>query len=307
MSTEPAHPGLPIDLRVEVEPIVPGEPHGPRLSPRRLLVAVLVVASVAGLAGWVALRPDGAGPTPSTTAPTSTSVDQRVDEALRIVGVEPEFATVLPGVWWGPVLPQPVEHAFGSTPAPFPAGEYLLHAACVGDGLVTFGWSTATTTGHLTVSCDADGADDTGRILMPDPGEIRLLVADLDDRAAGRTAFAVTVTDPRRIVAAAALDTSGGLIALSAAITRSEQQSVSVTAEVPGTYRLTVVCVGSGMLMAVLALGEAIREVLTCDADGARVELELVTTVPGALTATIENLTVLPGAALYLAVVERLA
>ena len=302
------------DIRVEISP--PGPEAAQESVSRRRRVRTAVVAGVLAIAvagGYAYLRPlDGTGAprtVPATLGPAVLDALNR--EALVALGLwlEPEVAEELPGVWSLPVVYAPVEHVFGADAGALPPGSYDFRAACSGQGTASLLWEAPTGViqrGHLTVPC-GDGSARGSTIVLTSAGEIHVAVHG-DDDSAGRAAFAIQLTDPRTVAARAALGPAGQTALFEATGDTSVSATHSFGDVGAGRYRLTLVCVGAATIEVALAIvGERADQELTCQPDGARIELEAGTTwLTAEVTVEVAQTTGLPGQAAYAFRVDRI-
>ncbi len=280
------------DLQVSIEPVGPGVPDEPPRRPPRLLaiLAVVALALVAGFA-WERREPDGRVPLLRHDDLLLTEADQLVDRALGELRLDPNLAARVPGLWWGLAGPQAMRHSFGGADAPLPAGTYEVRLACTGASGVTVRWEVAGATGRIVdTTCDAGYS--AGVFVLSWPGEVQLSV-----ESAAVVGFALVITDPRAVAARgvlgpaadAAFETSG---------TAGDWQSWAFGVQ-PGRYRLTLVCVGTGGVLASLGNdSDRRRDDLACTPEGTTLELDIETAVGTALEVSVQALRGNPGFAL---------
>jgi hypothetical protein len=282
-------PDFRADPRVTVEPVGTDvlEQSGPRR--HRVGTAVAVAVAVTALvAVWAIAGRGGAGqPQPAPTG-TAMDIDYR-DDAMRAVGVDPALSGQLPvAVWTAPHV-VPGLHVFGTGESPLPAGDYDLRAACFGPGFIGVDVRTATSLDSVPVSC-SDGTDAASMTFrLEEPGTVQVTVDRLDDDGAqaGPVAVAVALSDPRSVAARAALGPPDEDMLYGGVGTAGDWQSWSFEGEA-GAYRLTLVCVGGGGVLATLRTeSETDRLELACTPEGASLQLGVGTPWPGAIDVSV--------------------
>jgi hypothetical protein len=218
--------------------------------------------------GLVAL-PGPGGPTavgdPSIFGPTLSSEerDRLGVEALAALGYAPtesptrsDHEPIRPGILFGGVDADPSTFRFGSPAEPLPPGTYDLQAICRDKGHVTVDWRVpGGQYGALDVDCWRDAVPGTTFDL--DTGGVIDLTVTGDEWARDRAGFAVTLTDPRVIVARTVLGSTTAAHSAGSGTLGSSLANVYELAHEAGTYELTVACVGAGSVTVTLAAGTA--------------------------------------------------
>jgi hypothetical protein len=188
------------------------------------------------------------------------------------------------GLWAWDVYGDPAHHTFGAG-APWPAGTYDGLVTCAGRGSITVTWWTSDTPITLTVPCSSKTDLAHFTAYLPTPGEISL-IAQGDALATGQAAFGVLMTDPYIVAAKNALG-PGSFIAATSGDTSEPRQTV-VEGTQPGTYRVSLVCVGTDTLQVSFMLGDAhTRDDVVCTDGGARLDLQLTSSTVAASVVTI--------------------